>query len=162
MEGLVLLLLLALGGGGRPGGNGNGTTGGGGPSKDDGHKGPASVGPVPPGNPPGGCRLVYGTPESTLQALAMLGYTPLPEIWGPDEKLGTYDADVDPEIRQFQLDYNHASRTRFVGSNAGGLTPDGLMGKCGMAAIAHVMASVGANAWRDKYMPAVGLSPVGG
>lgn len=105
---------------------------------------------------------MYNSPESTVQALAMLGYTPMPEIWGPDRQLGTEDADVDPEIRQFQLDYNHASRTRFVGSNAGGLTPDGMIGKCSMSAIAHVMASVGANAWREKYMPVVGFSPAGG
>lgn len=152
----VLLLLLALGMGGKSGstnggnGNGNGSGNGNGNGKDP-HVGPAGVGPVPSGDPPGGCRLVYASPFATLQAMNLLGYTPLPEIWGPDEELGTFDADPDPEVRQFQLDYNHASRSKFL-NGAGGVTPDGLMGRCTMAAIEYATSS-GEAAWRERYMP---------
>ena len=158
MEGLLLLLLLALGGGSKKGnGNGNGTGNGNGNGNGNGHVGPAGVGPIPSGDPPGGCRLVYDSPEATVQALAMLGYTPMPEIWGPDRVLGTFDADEDLEVRQFQLDYNHASRSGWLGTmtngKAGGLMPDGLMGKCTMSAIEHAEVWQGADAWRVRYMP---------
>lgn len=153
MEGLVLLLLLALGSGGRGNGSGNGNGNGNG----NGHIGPAGVGPIPSGDSPGGCRLVYASPEATVQALAMLGYTPMPEIWGPDRVLGTEDAYPDAEVRQFQLDYNDASRSGWLGNmvngKAGGLTPDAMMGKCTMSAIEHAEVYRGADAWRARYMP---------
>lgn len=154
MEGLVLLLLFALGGGGR-GGNGTsngGGTGNGGDTKGDDYKGgPAGVGSRPAGDPPGGCRLIYDSPGNTSQALNMLGYSPLPDIWGPDKQLGTYDADPDPAVRQFQLDYNQASRSKWLGTGQGGLKVDGLMGKCVMAAMFNVRTGVGDTAWRDRY-----------
>ena len=153
MEGLVLLLLFALGGGSSLGGNGtsNGGGGGGGDSDGDGYKGgPAGPGSRPSGDPPGGCRLIYSTPQNTSQALNMLGYSPLPNIWGPDQELGTYDADPDPAVRQFQLDYNQASRSKWL-ANAGGLKVDGLMGKCVMAAMFNVRTGVGDTAWRERY-----------
>lgn len=143
MEGLVLLLLLALGMGGSGNGS-NGQTGGG-------KKGPAKGGSRPAGNPPGGCRLAYTTPAATVQGLNMLGYTPIPEIWGPDGVLGTFDVEIDPEVLQFQLDYNDASRTGFLGAGAGGLDPDGMVGECLMAGMEHVIAHVGAVAWQDRY-----------
>lgn len=155
----MLLLLLALGMGGRGTGNGNGATGNGNGTTGNGHVGPAGPGPVPAGNPPGGCRLVYQSPAATVQALNVLGYTPMPEIWGPDQQLGTFDADVDPEVRQFQLDYNHASRSRWLGNNAGGLEPDGLMGQCTMAAISYA-TSRGAEAWRERYMQRVQVAGI--
>lgn len=161
MEALVLLLLLAMGGGGRGsngGGTGNGSGNGGGSGS--GYKGgPAGPGSVPNGDPPGGCRLAYASPAATVQALNLLGYTPIPEIWGPDAQLGTYDADPDPEVRQFQLDYNQASRSRWIGSNGGGITPDGLMGKCTMAAISNAQVARGVDAWRERYMPRVQFVP---
>ncbi len=154
------------GGTGNGNGNGNGGTGNGG----DGYPGgPASVGPVPDGEPPGGCHLAFESPASTVSALNMLGYTPNPEIWGPDEVLGTYDADEDMEVRQFQLDYNQASRSGWLGNEpgwpgqyAGGLMPDGLMGRCTMAAMAHADVWRGAQAWRARYMPKVHLGGVTG
>lgn len=156
MEGLVLLLLLALGSGGKGsngGGTGNGGTNGGGSGSGDGYKGgPAGVGPIPTGDPPGGCALHYPSPEETVAMLNMLGYTPMPEVWGPDAQLGTFDADPDAEVRQFQLDYNQASRSKWVGPNAGGLMPDGMMGECTMAAMAHAEVYRGSQAWRDRYM----------
>ncbi|HUU94319.1 MAG TPA: hypothetical protein VM487_01150 [Phycisphaerae bacterium] len=155
MEGLVLLLLLALGMGGNRG-TGNGGTGNGGSKK-----GPARPGSVPSGDPPGGCRLAYTSPAATVQGLNMLGYTPIAEIWGPDGQLGTFDAEVDSEVMQFQLDYNDASRTGFLGPNAGGLTPDGMVGKCLMAGMEHVVSHVGAAAWQDRYQ-ARGLGGIGG
>ena len=164
MEGLVLLLLLALGGGGKGsggGGTGNGgTTGGGSGNGNTG--GPAGPGPIPGGDPPGGCRLAYTSPAETVAALNMLGYTPMPQIWGPDGQLGTFDADPDPEVRQFQLDYNDASRTKWIGSDAGGVEPDGLMGRCTMAAMSYADVAQGAAAWRARYMPKVGFGVAGG
>jgi hypothetical protein len=153
VEGLVLLLLFALGGGSSLGGGGNGGgTSGGGDSKGDDYKGgPAGPGSRPSGNPPGGCRQIYDSAGNTSQALNMLGYSPMPQIFGPDDKLGTYDADPDPAIRQFQLDYNQGSRSKYLGTNAGGLGTDGLMGKCTMAAMFHVRTSVGDIAWRERY-----------
>ena len=157
MEGLVLLLLFALGMGGNRGtgngGNGNGNGGG--------KKGPAGPGSVPNGDPPGGCRLAYTSPEATVQGLNMLGYTPIVDIWGPDGVLGTFDVEVDSEVMQFQLDYNDASRSGMLGANAGGLTPDGMVGKCLMAAMQHVDVYVGAAAWQDRYQ-ARGLGGIGG
>lgn len=158
MEGLLLLLLLALGGGSKKGnGNGTGTGNGNGNGNGNGHVGPAGVGPIPSGDPPGGCRLVYDSPEATVQAMAMLGYTPMAEIWGPDAKLGTWDADSDIEVRQFQLDYNQASRSGWLGNmvngKAGGLTVDGFMGQCTMSAIEHADVYRGPEAWRERYMP---------
>jgi hypothetical protein len=146
--GLVLLLLLALGMGGKGSGNGNGGGSNGG-GNGNGWVGPAGPGSVPSGDPPGGCRLVYSSPAATVQALNMLGYTPLPQIWGPDEQLGTFDATPDPEVRQFQQDYNQASRSNYLAS-AGGVSADGLMGKCTMAAIEYAAAQ--APAWRERYM----------
>jgi hypothetical protein len=140
---------------GGAGPNGAGTGNGGG------KKGPAKGGPRPSGDPPGGCRLAYTSPAATVQGLNMLGYTPMAEIWGPDQQLGTFDAEVDPEVLQFQLDYNDASRTGFLGPNAGGLDPDGLVGKCLMAAMEHVVAYVGAAGWQDRY-GARGLGGIGG
>lgn len=161
MEGLVLLLLFALAGGPRPtkpGDGGNGKVGG---LKTDNYPGgPAGVGPVPKGDPPGGCRLVYQTPAATLEALMLMGYSPLPQIWGPDGKLGTFDASADPDVRQFQLDYNQASRSRWIG-NAGGLATDGMMGRCTMAGMAHALAVRGAAAWRERYMQRHDLAPGG-
>jgi len=150
VEGLVLLLLFALGGGTR-GGNGTGTTGGGDSKGDDYKGGPAGPGKRPAGDPPGGCRLVYHTPFITSQAMNMLGYQPLPNLWGPDQQLGTYDADPDPAVRQFQLDYNQASRSKWLGANAGGLKVDGLMGKCVMSAMLNVSTGRGDKAWRERY-----------
>lgn len=156
MEGLVLLLLFALGGGSSLGGNGssNGGTGNGGngDTTGDGYKGgPAGPGSRPSGDPPGGCRLIYETPANTAMALNMLGYSPLPDIWGPDQELGTYDADPDAAVRQFQLDYNQASRSKWLGTGQGGLKVDGLMGKCVMAAMFNVRTGVGDTAWRERY-----------
>jgi hypothetical protein len=163
VEGLILLLLFAVGGGGRGttgGGTGNGGGTGGGTGNGGWKGGPAGPGSVPSGDPPGGCRLVYQSPASTLQALNLLGYTPLPEIWGPDAQLGTMDADPDPEVQQFQLDYNQASRSKWIGSNGGGLSPDGLMGRCTMAAMSNAQVSQGAAAWRERYMPKVTLGGI--
>lgn len=160
----LLLLLLALGMGGKNGnGNGGGTSNGGnggGGTKDDGHVGPAGPGSVPSGDPPGGCRLVYASPAATVQALNMLGYSPRPDVWGPDAQLGTYDADPDADVMQFQLDYNQASRSRFI-ANGGGITPDGLMGKCTMSAIEYAQAQ-GELVWRDRYMQTVSIGGLGG
>ena len=160
-----LLLLLAIGIGSRGKGGGNGANGGNGGNGGNGNGyagGPAGVGPIPNGTPPGGCRLAFTSPMSTLQAMNLLGYTPSPQIWGPDEQLGTFDADNDPEIRQFQLDYNQGSRSKYLGNNAGGLMPDGMMGKCTMAAMAHVDVWVGQSAWRDRYMPRATLGGLSG
>lgn len=167
MEGLFLLLLLALGSGGRGNGtgngNGNGGTTGNGDTTGDGYKGgPAGPGSVPAGNPPGGCRLVFSDPASTVQFLNLLGYTPAPAIFGPDGQLGTFDADPDPEVQQFQLDYNQASRSRWIGTNGGGLEPDGLMGRCTMAAMSNADVARGNAEWRARYMPKVSLGGVTG
>jgi hypothetical protein len=91
----------------------------------------------------------------------MLGYTPIVEIWGPDGVLGTFDVEVDPEVLQFQMDYNDASRTGFLGGGAGGLDTDGMVGKCLMAGMEHVVSHVGAAAWQDRY-GARGLGGIGG
>ncbi len=152
----MLLLLFALGmGGGRNGnGNGNGTGNGNGNGQQGGDEyiGPADAGTVPYGDPPGGCFLHYTSPAASVQGLNLLGYTPMPMIWGPDNALGTYDADPDPEVLQFQLDYNHASRTKWIGSNGGGIEPDGLMGICTMAAMSNAAVARGPEAWRARYM----------
>jgi hypothetical protein len=99
--------------------------------------------------------MVYQSPIDTLQALNLLGYSPFPDIWGPDQKLGTYDAPVDPEVRQFQMDFNQASRSRWLrapqGGPAGGLSPDGRMGRCTMAGMAYALSARGAEAWRARY-----------
>ena len=158
MEWGVIILLLLLGGGGKKG-TGTGTTGGG--SNGGGSKGPAKKGSRPSGDPPGGCALYFTSPEATVQGLNMLGYTPMPEIWGPDRMLGTYDADVDPEVMQFQVDYNDASRRGLRGPKSGGLKMDGLMGKCVMAGMNHVQVYLGAEAWQDQYQ-ARGLGGIGG
>ena len=156
MEGLILLLLLAMGGGGRGkgtgNGNGNGGTTGTGDTTGDGYTGgPAGPGSVPFGEPPGGCFLHYTTPAASVQGLMILGYTPMPMIWGPDGVLGTFDADPDPEVRQFQLDYNQASRSKWIGSDGGGIEPDGLMGTCTMAAMSNAAVARGEAAWRERY-----------
>jgi hypothetical protein len=143
-----------MGGRGASGGGTNGGTGGG-------TKGPAGPGSRPAGDPPGGCRVLFTSPEATVQGLNMMGYTPMPEIWGPDQQLGTFDATPDPEVLQFQRDYNHASRTGFLGPSAGGVSTDGLMGKCTMAGIFHAQTYVGPEKWQDKYQ-ARGLGGIGG
>ncbi len=96
--------------------------------------------PQPAGNPPGGCRKVWATENATRVVLAGLGYNPGPaNIFGPDGKLGTGDAEPDNAIAQLQIDYNIASTKGLLGDDAGGLEMDGMMGPCTMAGMAHII-----------------------
>lgn len=138
----LLLFLILLGLGRRGTGPAPGSGGGGADQL------PGRPPGIPKGNPPGGCRRVYKTEDGFVQALNLLGYSPMPNPFGPDGKLGTGDATPDAEIAAFQLDYNSASRKGVLGPKAGGLVEDGMTGPCTMAGMSHVFDTMSVDQWR--------------
>ena len=138
MEAFLILVVIALALQPRGGGNG----------------GRPAVGGLKPaggsGNPPGGCRQVWKTAEEAANAMNLLGYSPMPGLFGPDGKLGTFDADVDGEVLRFQQNYNHAAN-RSMAPDMGRLSEDGLMGGCTMAGMLYVFQAIGQDRWRQEY-----------
>lgn len=144
MEALVvILLLLGLGGSsprpgaGRPGGR------------------PQLPG-RPAGDPPGGCLTFdpsrWPDRQAILDGFAQLGYqTPTlrdtMNDLGPDGQLGGGDDIPNPEVAQFQRDYNEHSRRGHLGPGAGGLDVDGFVGPCTVNGLQHAIDTVGGANW---------------
>ncbi len=63
---------------------------------------------------------------------------------GPDAALGGGDDVPNAQVKQFQKDYNKASRNNVLGSEMGGLWEDGFVGPCTLNGLKYVDTQIGA------------------